>query len=300
MSMIRGSSLIYGSGPVARLGYVCVAMIVTLAGCAGTTSAPRMSSADSGGFAGRLERGRGAPWTILCFERQGDDRIMVIRQLAETLRRTPGVRPGDVMVIDDDQEGFTRLYYGVYYRKTDPSGRRSMPPRMDKDLMMIKSLGTPDGRRLFLQARRVPVPLPDVGPPEWNLASTSAVYSLQVGVFQPTDDFWEFKQAAVDYCRALREEGYEAYYYHTPSASMVTVGTFGEDALVPQDRGLWRYSAKIERLRNSSDLLRYNVLNGAIYTAMSDRDQKVPVESRLVRVPRSGDGGSSWNLLPPS
>ena len=44
----------------------------------------------------------------------------------------------------------------------------------------------------------VRMPTPDVGNPQWDLAHVPAKYSLQVAVFEPTDDFAEFKQAAVE------------------------------------------------------------------------------------------------------
>jgi hypothetical protein len=111
---------------------------------------------------------------------------------------------------------------------------------------------------------------------------------LQVGVFEPTEEFWEYKQAALEFCELLRNKGYEAYYYHTDSASMVTVGTFDEDAVIAHPRGLPSYSGEVLALQRQDELLQYNRLNGAVYSAMTDKGVMQRVPSRLVRMPRNG------------
>jgi len=166
---------------------------------------------------------KGTPWTILCMERQGPGRQETIRRFAETLKRTPGIREEDVIIWDEPEHDVTRLYYGTYYRKTNPrTGSTDIPWGLRRDLRLIKDLGTPDGKPVFLLARKVRVPQRDVGKPEWELSrNASGKYSLQVAVFEPSDEFWEFKKAAAEYCELLRDKGYEAYYYHGDGASMV-------------------------------------------------------------------------------
>ena len=71
---------------------------------------------------------------------------------------------------------------------------------------------------------------------------------------------------------------------------MVTVGSFGPEALVPQENGPPAYSAKVVALQNSDELLKYNLLNGSIYRANSPskdnpRGEKVRVASQLVHIP---------------
>ncbi len=212
-----------------------------------------------------------------------------VEQIADTLRHTPGVKPSDVFSIDE-ADGLARLYHGLYYRKTDrKTGKRSIPKNLKKDLDTIKHLGTGSGDYYFLRARIVRLPTKDVGNPEWNLADIDGAYTLQVAVFEPTDEFWEFKAAAADYCEILRERGLEAYYFHTEGSSCVTVGIFQEDAVVPRPVGLPTYSSKVLALQQSDDLLKYNRVNGAIYRAKSDTGMKVRVPSRLVHMPNNRD-----------
>jgi len=248
------------------------------------------ASALLGGCAG--SKPSGATWTILCAEMQGPNRIKIAEQVAESLKRTPGVRADDVFVMDG-ADGAARLYYGAYRRPLDAeTGRRPIPPDMRRDLDLLKELGTEDGRRIFLQAIPVWTPQPDVGNPAWDLRRVSAVYTLQVAAFEPTDDFLPFKKAAADYCAILREEGYEAYYHHSTSSSIVTVGLFGEDAFEIHSDGRSYYSLEVRRLQED-EKLKYNLVNGHIYKVKNDEGEFVTVPSSLVLIPKDTDS-SPW------
>lgn len=228
---------------------------------------------------------RGVPWTIRCREFEGSFRTQHAQQVADTLRRTEGIRADDVFV-QEDADGFTRLYYGSYPRRTDRrSGKLTSPPQMREDLGLVRQLGDDSGRRFFVRAMPVRMPQPDVGPPEWNLANVNAVYSLQVAAFEPTDQFWEYKRAAAEYCEFLRNHSYEAYYHHGPGSSVVTVGHFGPEAVFTDAKGGKRYSREIVAMQED-ELLKYNLVNGAILKVRTGPGDTVPVPSRLVEVPR--------------
>jgi len=210
---------------------------------------------------------------------------MHIEQFAETLRRTPGVRSDEVFV-RDEPDGFARLYYGTHYRRTDPKTRKlTTPPKLREDMDFIRQLGGTAGERYFLRAMIVRMPTPNVGNPEWDLSGATGKYSLQVAAFEPTDNFGEYKQAAAEYCKLLRDKGYEAYYYHAQASSVVTVGVFGPDAVVTDPAGRTYYNEQVRGLQRD-DLLKYNLLNGRIYKARDDQGQSVPVSSRLVEIPQ--------------
>jgi hypothetical protein len=227
---------------------------------------------------------KGTPWTILCLELSGPDRAARIEQFAQTLRNTPGIRSGEVFV-GEESTGVARLYYGKYWRQTDrKTGKRTTPQALAQDIEVIKQLGDESGRRYFLQALIVRYPTPHAGNPEWDLAKVDAHYSLQVAVFEPTNDFLEYKQAAGDYCAWLRKKGYEAYYHHSDAASVVTVGRFGAGAVIRLPNGLTSYSAEVVALQGD-ELLKYNLLNGGIYYVRHDKGGRTAVPSRLVEVP---------------
>jgi hypothetical protein len=220
-------------------------------------------------------------------EIQGTERRESVAEIAETLKRTPGIRPDDVF-FQHDSDGFSRLYYGTYYRDIDPkTGKHTNPPKLREDLTFVRQLGDPSGQRYFFTALPARMPQPDIGPPEWNLANVDADYSLQVAAFEPTDDFWQYKEAAVEYVKQLRGKGYEAYYHHATSSSVVTVGAFGPEALVTDSQGYTHYSAEIQRLQRIEEF-KYNLLNGRIYNVV-EGGQRIPVPSSVVKTPRSSE-----------
>lgn len=234
---------------------------------------------------------KGTLWTIRCLQIHGPDRLEHIEQVAESLKHTPGIRPSEVHVTDDP-DGFTCLYYGTYRRHADwKTGKRPMPARMRKDIDLIRQLGNASGKRYFLHVLPVRMPTPDVGNPQWDLTRVRAKYSLQVAVFEPTDDFAEFKQAAAEYCAWLRERGYEAYYHHGPASSVVTVGAFGPEAVITKSDGhrfQTIYGSEVLALQRD-ELLKYNLLNGSVYRARNDQGISVPMPSRLVEIPSLGE-----------
>jgi hypothetical protein len=109
---------------------------------------------------------------------------------------------------------------------------------MNKDMRLVKQLGVPGRGHYFNQAKFVPMPSPDVGNPEWSLARANGVYTLRIGVFYNEPGFYERKEAAAEYAKALREKGHPAFYRHGLINSEVFVGEFGADAVKPyQSRG---------------------------------------------------------------
>lgn len=271
------------NAPFAAAECQCGLWAVTLVGLLG---AGGCASVSAGGVRSPFAP-RGSPWTIQCAELQGSDRAQQIERIAATLRRTPGIRPNDVFVrVEGDASA--RLYYGTYYRRTDPKTRkRSMPRRLREDLELVRQLGDESGRRYFLHARPVRMPTADVGNPAWALQRVRARYSLQVAIFEPTDDFQEFKRAAAEYCGWLRKQGYEAYYHHASASSMVTVGTFGPEAVITGTDGRTYYSSEVLALQRDKNL-RYNLLNGHVYRVRNDAGVMVRAPSFLVEVPQVG------------
>ncbi len=265
------------------LGYIFLtALSLSVAG-GGCATGP------GGGRRGALLGPKGAPWTILCVQLQEHNRAEHaehIEQIAATLKRTPGIRAQEVFV-RDGSDGSVGLYYGTYYRRTDPkTGRRAMPGPMRRDLDLLKQLGTDAGQRFFIQAMPVRMPTPDVGNPDWDLNKVNATYSLQVAVFEPNDDFWEFKQAAAQLCAFLRGKGYQAYYHHGPASSVVTVGAFGPQAVVTGSDGRTYYSPQVLALQRE-ELLKYNLVNGAKIRVKDSEGGGVIVPSRLVEIPKT-------------
>lgn len=229
-----------------------------------------------------------APWTILCLELNDPAQASQIDELATVLKRTPGVRAGDVFTVHRG-DGSAALYYGRYHRRVDLSTKKkSFPPQMRADLSLLRELGDDSNRRLFFQALPSRTPVPDVGFQDWALKNATGLYTLQVASFEPLDDFMEFKQAAAEYCRLLRERGYEAYFHHTDSGSAVTVGAFGDKAVYTDVNGRRVFGRQITDLQQDK-LLQHNTVNGAIVRVRDSSGQFFAVPSRLVEIPRPGE-----------
>ena len=237
----------------------------------------------------------GAPWTILCLELCDADRQDQITRIAQTLKATPGIRPQEVYAINHP-DGCSRLYYGTYKLVTDRrTGQREISSQLRADLDLIRQLGVSDAGYFFRHARKVRKPTPDVGDVRWLLSRADGVYSLQVAAFIPTDDFADYKQAAWEYCSYLRSQGHQAWYLHSDTGSIVTVGSFGSDAIrtqrIPGQFGYVEqtlYSDEVLALQRN-ELFRYNVVNGAIYRTHSEGGTAKSAPSFLVKVPGAGE-----------
>lgn len=289
------------------------------AGCAGPepqrrtlgeldgTAAPARRSTGGGSFdVSRFgTRNKGQPWTIQLIELEGPFAQRHVATWADQLAAMRNIR-GKEVSFEGGADGRWRLYYGVYYRKTDERGVLTVPDQLRRDFDMLRALRADDGSAPFAYALKVPRPQPCEEVPAWILSEVPARYSLQVAVFLPTDDFQDYRQAAVEYCRFLRDEGFEAYYHHASASSMVTVGSFDESALKleiktfarTRDSGIGREvrsenSLEVEALRQN-ELLRYNLVNGQIHRVrpLDAQGRPIagieaqPVPSQLVIIPR--------------
>lgn len=213
-----------------------LALPVALVGASGCTEELMLFDAGrlGGGLGGAKE---GEPWTIRCLELRGTDSQTQAESVAESLRQTAGIKADAVRV--EQAGGASTIYYGTYYRKMDRKTKHLVVTKeMSKDMRLIKELGVPGRGHYFNQAKFVPMPSADVGNPEWALARANGVYSLRIGVFYNEPGFYERKDAAAEYVKALREKGHSAFYRHGLINSEVFVGEFGADAVKPfQSRG---------------------------------------------------------------
>ncbi len=276
-----------------NIGLIFASVTFLLSGCATTEAGPPKATGKTSARSAPKPSGRGPAWTILALELQGPTSARDAQRFAETLKSTPGIRTDDVFV--REESGAARLYYGNYvWPEAKKGGRTPMPAPLRNDLAMLKQLGDPAGGRYFLRAMPVRMPTANVGNPEWALTNAGGLYTLQVGVFEPAGDFTEYKEAAAEFCKLLREQGYEAYYHHTDAASMVTVGSFGREAIIqpankkaagPGAVAVPVYHPDIIAMQQK-ELLKHNLLNGGIQYVRKPGGSRVPIMSRLVEIPR--------------
>jgi len=132
----------------------------------------------------------------------------------------------DIYVIHED--GQSKLYRGKY----------SSLSKAEVALAEARRFHTrpapkmPQGVAVFAMAKIVPAPGLDMGPPEWMLTNDTPEvrYTLVVAQFYSQVGYREPEKYAVEYCTQLRNRGYEAFLYHTPAKSYVTLGDFPESA----------------------------------------------------------------------
>lgn len=212
---------------------VCGACFLVLAGCNGQqVNWPDLINREtrSGSKAGS----DAGPLVIMLTEHEGANRMRQAEQLKNTLVDRGW---GGVGVLHASAEQRSYVYLGPFKAE-----------EVEATLKQARGYTDASGARPFVGAyqRRLPPPNPEA-PREWNLvnAPIAARYSLQIGHFidpgpaWPTLKLvdlpagWNRKQAAVDACVELRKQGLDAFYYHGPNMSLLTLGAFPQEAFMP-------------------------------------------------------------------
>ncbi len=153
--------------------------------------------------------------------------------------------------------------YGTY-----PS---AASPQAQQDLKRIQGLKVGE-ETPFAGAVLAPPPFESLPGtiPEYDLSTAkkrfgkNAMYSLQVACYMRADgqdpspeDLAQFRAAAEKAAVELRREGEEAFYYHGPHRSMVTVGIFND-----QDIGAGKTKTESMKLVMARKAHPLNLVNG--------------------------------------
>jgi hypothetical protein len=176
------------------------------------------------------------------------------------------------------KENVSELYWGQY---------RS-PRQAEADLKRAKTFKTTAGYLPYVTAIIIPMPGYDPGPPEWNVKNSKGVYSVVIATFYdvPEANYVGRKKFAVDYCRQLREGGEESYYFHGPSKSTVSIGSFAEDAFrdVYQKNFTWKTEVQ--------DRAVLKVLAKYPYMAVNGRGRRITVPDAVTHELKTLDAPS--------
>ncbi len=212
-------------------------------------------------------------WAIHLYTLGGEHHQAEAAELINQLRATPGL--SDLWAHVGD--GGTAVYQGRYHSPTDPIAAQ--------DLLLAQS-AVINGGRLFEQARLISLDQPaDTSQPltpstGYDLRPFAGMYSLQIAYYD--DEFGkDFRDAAEQAVTTLRGDGVEAYYYHGPHRSMVTVGLFTDGDFVQE--GVQRvYGPRIRALQETYP---YNLGNGRTLIQKIGGQDAGEQASFLVRVP---------------
>lgn len=214
---------------------------------------------------GALQRAPGkvtSEWSIIIVSYRGEGAQPAAEAAAEKVRTK-----GNLPEAYAEQRGEAWVVaYGHYPSFDDAPARR--------DLEHIKSITIDDGKPFDGAVLSPPLVDHIAGTlPQYDLANVKskqgkrAAYSLQVGVYDAggqgrqasPDDIKSAREAAEKATLELRREGEEAYYYHGPRRSMVTIGVFPLADLGTTKGGTPVLSPRIKEVRNRFP---YNLVNG--------------------------------------
>jgi len=173
----------------------------------------------SGGLGGPSALSRGE-YTIWLMGTTGGQHIANSKELLESVRSHTGWK--DVFLVHGDNH--SDIYRGQYHSPTAAEG----------DLETARNfVAQATGMKPFQRARVVALVPKDVGPPEWNIQASKGYYTVLVADYYdvPKADYVGRQKFAVERCKELREQGYEAYYHHDPAHSYVMVGSFPKEAV---------------------------------------------------------------------
>lgn len=167
---------------------------------------------------------KGAQYTVYCATLVGQDHVARAKKLRADLVQS--TKMPDWYLVQGD--GQTTLYYG-YYREIDEQVDPKEGTRAQNDRRKVASLLAANGERLFNGVLLVALETTDpTAPAEWNLENATGAYTLEIAAFV---DAAHRKQDAVEVVKAARAQGYEAYYFHGPNASLVCIGAWPETSV---------------------------------------------------------------------
>ncbi len=275
----------------------CFISLLGFVGCGGTKSAKPAPAQTESVFApfgddpatvmGGKQRTKAgepekkAPWSIVIVSAGGEaadssarDMLMKV-QTRGNLPEAFTERRGNAVVVA----------YGAYEGPDDAAAQR--------DLQRIRSMEI-DGARPFENATLSPPPFKALtgGIPQFNLATLkqsrgkNAVYTLQVAMYTrlgtnvvSAEDLRLCREKAEEAVVELRREGEEAFYFHGPHGSMVTVGVFNT-----KDHDESKPSFESFALNEARRKHPMNLVNGAPLMERS-RGQVEPKPQRSFLVP---------------
>lgn len=208
------------------LGYILLAaMLPALSGCMEThvvhdgwaglrrladQSNPKKSNDHSRAVATRQT------WAIPLGQFKGTDAKAKADALTGQLHQQTAL--GDLW--ERNSNGEITLYCGHFMDPLSPAAKKALA---------AARAATIDGNQPFASVALVPMnDAASYYSDPFNLKRYPGYYTLQIGYYDKHFGS-SFRQAAEEAVQTLRKDGVEAYYYHGPFLSMITVGLFTHD-----------------------------------------------------------------------
>jgi len=120
---------------------------------------------------------------------------------------------------------------------------------------------------------------------QWDVANAKGRYTLQIAVFYNTPTFSERKEAAEQYVKLLRQDGFAAYFRHAPARSFVFVGDFDDSDIIKGPDGP-KAGPRVEQLiKQPEEEYRYTLENGYRVRRKTPDGQMIVPPSMLTPTP---------------
>lgn len=219
----------------------------------------------------------GQGWSIRLHAYRGSDRMKKAQRLVQRLQETSELK----RLFVEDARGAATIFYG---RFDDPQDVRAQTTLDD-----IRSISL-ENRKPFADAQLVALMGHGrIFADPFDLKQFAGYYSVQIGFYDQNYP-GNFRIAAEEAARTLRADGDEAYFYHGPIRSIVTVGLFSrEQAFIVVDNPMAPGST-IEKwsppVRELADKYPYNLGNGLTLIQSVGGHSIGEQKSSLIRVPK--------------
>lgn len=239
---------------------------------------PAKPAADSGNFLTRIFGGSSESekgnWAIAVASYKGVGHAEQAKALVENLKAN-GLNDPWIM----PEPAQTTVWHGHY---KDGNSKQAA-----EDGAVLRKLG---GFGIVKRGNYVPQPVTEATAgkvAEWDLrtAATHGRYTLQVGYYEDPD-LKKRAAAAEAFVKVLRDKGEEAYYFHGPNRSLVTVGAFPHEAVNAKNE----FSPVIEAAQRKFP---HHAVNGYSQrvrrTDMAGKEIWIEQPSFVVQIPGSPD-----------
>ncbi len=259
------------NSPFLRLGCVTTAVLIALPAFGQPKKDPKKESLRKEGEQifnpNKVQPGVKTPdaavWSVVIESFRGDDQEKASRAGLQKVKTETGLtdayleKRGPAIVIA----------YGRYADGSSKEAKAGLDKVRNAEVVVGNSgIKTKPFASAFLAP---PATIPGTMP-EYDLRQARKVngdwviYTLQIGAYTRLDkpptpaELAEFRKAAEQAVSTLRHEGEQAFYYHGPTGSNVTVGLFGKEDFDPQAPGMESPTLKMLRKRYPN-----NLYNGA-------------------------------------
>jgi len=210
----------------------------------------------------------GQGWAIQVIQFDGPTRHSQAMGLVKRLRAESSLAD---MWIEDIHDTAT-IYHGRFPTASDPAIRVAL----DK----VQAIEM-EGEHPFANSQLVPL----IGggraiADPFDLRQFIGYYSLQIGFYDSAFGK-DFREAAEQAVRVLREDGHDAYYYHGPYRSIIAIGVFNYSQAFVRAGTVDTYAPQIRELQRAFP---YNLGNGVTLKQKINGKDIGEQKSSLIRV----------------